>query len=151
METPDIYVAPRPAFEDAVQFLMPRNARAFAQAPRIKILDFLAQLQAQVSWTFPIIVEGLDDLLFYIRPEEREAVLRRMREWMVLRLSQNPHTWVVFVLRQADLVEREMPRTVELCRAPERIPLHPAFPASHWHMSETANGKRYLVVGGLGS
>jgi hypothetical protein len=151
METPDIYVAPRPAFEDAVQFLMPRNARAFAQAPRIKILDFLAQLQAQASWTFPIVVEGLDDLLFYIRPEEREAVLRRMREWMVARLSQNPHTWVIFVLRQADLTEREMPRTVELCRAPERVPLHPAFPTSRWHMSETLNGKRYLVVGGLGS
>lgn len=151
METPDIYVAPRPAFEDAVQFLMPRNARAFAQAPRIKVLDFLAQLQAQTSWTFPLVVEGLDDLLFFVRPAEREAVLRFLREWMVARLSQNPHTWVVVVLRQADLVEREMPRTVELCRAHERIPLHPAFPTSRWHMSETANGKRYLVVGGLGS
>jgi len=151
METPDIYVASRLAFEDAVQFMMPRNARAFAQAPRIKMLDFLAQLQARTSWTFPLVVEGLDDLLFYVVPGEREAVLRRMREWMAARLSQNPHTWVVFVLRNADLAERELPRTVELCRAHERVPLHPAFPTSRWHMSETTNGKRYLVVGGLGS
>ena len=35
-------------------------------------------------------MEGLDDLLFYVLPEEREAVLQHLRELMVLRLSQNP-------------------------------------------------------------
>jgi hypothetical protein len=151
MEIPDIYVASRSAFEDALQLMIPRNARAFAQAPRVKVLDFLAQLQARTPLTFPVIVEGLDDLLFYVLPEEREAVLQRIRELMVLRLSQNPHAWVVFVLRNADLKERQLPRTVELARGRERIPLHPAFPTSRWHMEETANGKWYLVVGGLGS
>ena len=151
MEIPDIYVASRSAFDDALQFMIPRNARAFAQAPRLKVLDFLAQLQARTSLDFPLVVEGLDDLLFYVLPEEREAVLQRMRELMVLRLSQNPRAWVVFVLRHADLTERELPRIVELVRGNERIPLHSAFPTSRWHMDETAHGKRYLVVGGLGS
>jgi hypothetical protein len=151
MEIPDIYVTSRSAFEDALQFMIPRNARAFTQAPRVKVLDFLAQLQTRTSLTFPLVVEGLDDLLFYVLPQEREAVLQRMRELMVVRLSQNPHTWVVFVLRNADLTERELPRTVELVRGRERIPLHPAFPTSRWRMDETANGKRYLRVGGLGS
>jgi len=151
MEIPDIYVASRPAFDDALQFMIPRNAHAFAQAPRLKVLDFVAQLQSRTPLTFPLVVEGLDDLLLYVLPEEREAVLQRLREWMVARLSQDPHAWVVFVLRSADLAERELPRTVELCRGRERIPLHPAFPTSRWRMEETANGKRYLVVGGLGS
>jgi len=151
MEIPDIYVASRPAFEDALQFMIPRNARAFAQAPRIKVLDFLAQLQTRTPVDFPLVVEGLDDLLFYVLPEEREAVLQRLREWMVLRLSQNPHAWVVFLLRNADLTERELPRTMELVRGRERVALHPAFPTSRWQMEETANGKRYLRVGGLGS
>ena len=151
MEIPDIYVASRLAFEEALQFMIPRNARAFAQAPRIKVLDFLAQLQARTPLDFPLVVEGLDDLLFYVLPEEREAVLQYLREWMVLRLSQNPRAWVVFVLRNADLMERELPRTVELVRGGARIPLHPAFPTSRWRMEETVEGKRYLRVGGLGS
>jgi len=151
MEIPDIYVASRPAFEDVRQFMIPRNARAFGQAPRLKVLDFMAQLQAGTPLNFPLVVEGLDDLLFYVLPEEREAVLQRLREGMVLRLSQNPHTWVVFLLRNADLTERELPRTVELVRGRERVALHPAFPTSRWRMEETANGKRYLRVGGLGS
>lgn len=49
------------------------------------------------------------------------------------------------------LMERELPRIVELVRGRERIPLHSAFPTSRWRMDETTNGKRYLVVGGLGS
>ena len=151
MQIPDIYVASRSAFEDALQFMIPRNARAFAQAPRLKVLDFLAQLQARTPLDFPLIVEGLDDLLFYVLPGEREAVLQRMRELMVLRLSQNPRAWVVFVLCNANLTERELPRIVELVRGNERIPLHSAFPTSRWRMDETAHGKRYLVVGGLGS
>lgn len=151
MEIPDIYVASRPAFEDALQFMIPRNARAFAQVPRMKVLDFLAQLQVRTPLDFPLVVEGLDDLLFYVLPQEREAVLQRLREWMVLRLSQNPRAWVVFLLRNADLTERELPRTVELARGRERMALHPAFPTSRWRMEETANGKRYLRVGGLGS
>jgi DNA-directed RNA polymerase subunit RPC12/RpoP len=40
---------------------------------------------------------------------------------------------------------------VELVRGRERMALHPAFPTSRWRMNETANGKRYLRVGGLGS
>jgi len=151
MEISDIYVASRPAFEDALQFMIPRNARAFARAPRLKVLDFLAHLQARTSLDFPLVVEGLDDLLFYILADEREIVLLRMRELMVLRLSQNPRAWVVFVLRNAELRERELPRTVELVRGHERIPLHPLFPTSRWRMDETVNGKRYLRVGGLGS
>ena len=93
----------------------------------------------------------MDDLLFYMVPEEREAMLQRLRQLMVLRLSQNPRAWVVFLLRNADLTERELPRTVELVRGRERLALHPAFPTSRWRMEETANGKRYLRVGGLGS
>jgi hypothetical protein len=151
MEIPDIYVAPRPAFEDALQFMIPRNARAFAQAPPLKVLDFPAQLQTRTPLDFPLVVEGLDDLLFYVLPEEREAVLQRLRQLMVLRLSQNPRAWVVFLLRNADLTERELPRTVELVRGGNRMPLHPAFPTSRWQMAETANGKRYLRVRGLGS
>jgi len=151
MEIPDIYVAPRLAFEDALQFMIPRNARAFAQAPRLKVPDFLAQLQTQTPLDFPLVVEGLDDQLFYVLPEEREAVLQRLRELMVLRLSQNPRAWVVFLLRNADLTERELPHTAELVRGGNRMPLHPAFPTSRWQMAETANGKRYLRVGGLGS
>ncbi|MBC8446493.1 MAG: hypothetical protein H8D78_01975 [Chloroflexi bacterium] len=151
MEIPDIYVASQPAFEDGLQFMIPRNARAFAQAPRLKVLDFLAHLQARTRLDFPLVVEGLDDLLFYVSPDEREAVLQRMRELMMLRLSQNPRAWVVFVLRHADLRERELPRTVELIRGREHISLHPAFPTSRWQMKETVNAKRYLRVGGLGS
>lgn len=151
MEIPDIYVASRAAFDDALQFMMPRNARSFTQAPRIKVLDFLANLQARVPLTFPLIVEGLDDLLFYVLPEERETVLQRMRALMSLRLSENPHAWVVFLLRNAELAERELPRTVEMVRGRERLSLHPIFPTSRWQMEQTANGKRYLRVGGLGS
>ena len=78
-------------------------------------------------------------------------MLQRLRQWMVLRLSQNPHTWVVFLLRNADLTERELPRTVEMVQGGERVALHPAFPTSRWRMEETANGKRYLRVVELGS
>jgi hypothetical protein len=151
METPDIYVASRAAFEDARQFMIPHSARAFARAQRLKVLDFLTNLQARAPLTFPLIVEGLDDLLFYVLPEEREAVLQLMRQLMSQRLSQNPHTWIVFVLRNAELVERELPHMVEMVRGRERLSLHPIFPTSRWQMEQTANGKRYLRVGGLGS
>ncbi len=150
MEIPNIYVASQSAFDDALQLMHHRNARKFAQAPRVKVLDFLAKLQLRTPLDFPLIVEGLDDLLFYVLSDEREAMLQRMRELMV-RLSHNPHTWIVFVLRNADLTERALPRTVELVRGRDRIQLHPAFPTSRWKMDETTNGKRYLVVGGLGS
>jgi hypothetical protein len=151
VEIPDIYVASQAAFEDARQFMIPHSARAFARAQRLKVLDFLANLQTRAPLTFPLIVEGLDDLLFYVLPEERETVLQRMRALMSLRLSQNPYTWVVFLLRNADLVERELPRTVEMVRGRERLSLHPIFPTSRWQMEQTPNGKRYLRVGGLGS
>lgn len=151
MEIPDIYVASQAAFEDARQFMIPHSARAFARAQRLKVLDFLANLQARAPLTFPLIVEGLDDLLFYVLPEERETVLQRMRQLMSLRLSENPHTWVVFLLRNADLAERDLPRTVEMVRGRERLSLHPIFPTSRWQMEQSPNGKRYLRVGGLGS
>lgn len=151
MEIPDIYVASQLAFEDALQFMIPHSARAFARAQRLKVLDFLTNLQTRAPLTFPLIVEGLDDLLFYVLPEERETVLQRMRALMSLRLSENPHTWVVFLLRNAELAERELPRTVEMVRGRERLPMHPVFPTSRWQMEQTANGKRYLRVGGLGS
>jgi hypothetical protein len=151
VEIPDIYVASQAAFEDARQFMIPRNARVFAQAARLKVLDFLTNLQARTSLTFPLVVEGLDDLVFYVLPEEREAVLQLMRQLMSQRLSQDPHTWVVFVLRNAELAERELPHMVEMVRGRERLSLHPIFPTSRWRMEQTPNGKRYLQVGGLGS
>ena len=151
MEIPDIYVASQAAFEDARQFMITRNARVFAQAARLKVLDFLTNLQARTSLTFPLVVEGLDDLVFYVLPEEREAVLQLMRQLMSQRLSQDPHTWVVFVLRNAELAERELPHMVEMVRGRERLSLHPIFHTSRWRMEQTPNGKRYLQVGGLGS
>ena len=144
METPDIYVASHLAFEDARQFMIPHSARAFARAQRLKVLDFLANLQARAPLTFPLIVEGLDDLMFYVLPEEREAVLQLMRQLMSQRLSQDPHTWVVFLLRNAELAERELPHMVEMVRGRERLSLHPIFPTSRWQMEQTPNGKRYL-------
>jgi len=46
MEIPDIYVAPRPAFEDVLQFMIPRNAWAFAQAPRLKRIGIIRYVRS---------------------------------------------------------------------------------------------------------
>jgi hypothetical protein len=153
LESPAIYLISQQAYQDQLGTLPTFLARRFQSAERVKVLPFLHALQERRALTFPILVEGLDYLLFHAAPNEREDVMRQVKSLLSAGLSRYPNPYLFFLVRDYELSEREIPHTVVLRQrgGGEEILLYPIFPSDRRETMTSASGKTYFKFSSLGS
>lgn len=152
MESPAIYLISQQAYQDQLGNLPSFLARRFQSAERVKVLPFLRALQERRTLTFPILVGGLDYMLFYTAPDEREGVMRQVKGLLSAGLSRYPNPYIFFIVRDYELSEREIPHTVVLRqRGGEEILLYPIFPSDRRETLTSVSGKTYFKFASLGS
>jgi hypothetical protein len=153
LQSPAIYLMSQQAYQDELGTLPTFLAAKFQNAERIKVLPFLRAVQERRIVKFPILVEGLDYLLLNTYPDEREDVMMQIKQILSMAMAVSPHTHVLFLLRDSELSEREIPRTVVLRRrgGGDEIPLHAIFPSARRETLTSASGKTYFRFASLGS
>ena len=153
MQSPAIYLMSQQAYQDELGTLPTFLATKFQNAERIKLLPFLRAIQERRSLKFPILVEGLDYLLLYTHQAEREDVMMQIKQLLNIAMAVSPHTHVIFLIRDFELSEREIPRTVVLRRlgGGDETLLHSIFPSARRETLTSANGKTYFKFASLGS